>query len=57
MQYIFSLKGLDLWQTIKKKLAHGTKVIEVTSDKLLSIVLPVPPLHVQREIVHIWITL
>ena len=37
----------------KKKLAHGTKVIEVTPDKLLSIVLPVPPLQVQREIVHI----
>lgn len=37
----------------KKKLAHGTKVIEVTPDKLTSIKLPVPPLEVQREIVHI----
>lgn len=37
----------------KKKFAHGTKVIEVTPDKLTSIKLPVPPLEVQREIVHI----
>lgn len=37
----------------KKKLAHGTKVIEVTPDKLTSIKLPVPPLEVQREIVHV----
>lgn len=37
----------------KVKLAHGTKVIEVTPDKLLSIEIPVPPLPVQEEIVHI----
>ena len=37
----------------KRKLAHGTKVIEVTPDTLKSIELPVPPLEVQREIVHI----
>lgn len=37
----------------KTKLAHGTKVIEVTPDKLLDITLPVPPLEVQREIVRI----
>ena len=37
----------------KRKLAHGTKVIEVTPDTLKSIKLPVPPLEVQREIVHI----
>ena len=39
--------------TQKKKLAHGTKVIEVTPDKLCEITLPVPPLPVQREIVRI----
>lgn len=39
--------------TQKRKLAHGTKVIEVTPDTLKSIKLPVPPLEVQREIVHI----
>lgn len=37
----------------KVKLAHGTKVIEVTPDKLGDVKLPVPPLEVQREIVHI----
>ena len=37
----------------KKKLAHGTKVIEVTPDKLSSVVIPVPPLLIQDEIVSI----
>lgn len=37
----------------KKKLAHGTKVIEVTPDKLTNIVIPVPPLEIQEEIVRI----
>ena len=37
----------------KRKLAHGTKVIEVTPSSLSDVVLPVPPLEVQREIVHI----
>ncbi len=37
----------------KTKLAHGTKVIEVTPDKLLDITLPVPPMPVQSEIVRI----
>ena len=37
----------------KVKLAHGTKVIEVTPDKLGDVRLPVPPLEVQREIVRI----
>ena len=36
----------------KVKLAHGTKVIEVTPDKLGDVKLPVPPLEVQREIVR-----
>ena len=37
----------------KRKLAHGTKVIEVTPDKLASVKIPLPPIEVQREIVHI----
>lgn len=37
----------------KKKLAHGTKVIEVTPDKLNDILIPVPPLSVQENIVKI----
>jgi len=37
----------------KKKYARGAKVIEMQSDKLLSILIPVPPLPVQEEIVRI----
>lgn len=37
----------------KKKIAHGTKVIEVTPDKLGNICVPLPPLPVQAEIVRI----
>ena len=37
----------------KRKLAHGTKVIEVTPDALVDITLPLPPIEVQREIVRI----
>lgn len=37
----------------KRKLAHGTKVIEVTPDTLSNVRIPVPPLEVQREIVRI----
>ena len=37
----------------KAKLAHGTKVIEVTPDKLNVVIVPVPPLEVQREIVRV----
>ena len=37
----------------KRRLAHGTKVMEVTPDTLKSIKLPVPPLEVQRVIVRI----
>ena len=37
----------------KQKLAHGTKVIEVTPDKLNGVTVPVPPLEVQREIVRV----
>ena len=37
----------------KRKLAHGTKVIEVTPDALVDIALPVPPVEIQCEIVCI----
>ena len=37
----------------KKRLAHGTKVIEVTPKNLLDVLIPVPPLEIQREIVQI----
>ena len=37
----------------KKKLAHGTKVIEVTPDKLLDIVIPLPSMEEQERIVNI----
>lgn len=41
------------FQARKNRLAHGTKVMEVTPSKLADIVLPVPPLPIQREIVRI----
>lgn len=37
----------------KRKLAHGTKVIDVTPKKLEDVVLPVPPLEIQREVVEV----
>jgi type I restriction enzyme S subunit len=37
----------------KKKLAHGVKVIEVTPDKLLNVVLPLPSIQEQERIVAI----
>lgn len=37
----------------KKRLAHGTKVIEVTPNALYDIVIPLPPLEEQKRIVEI----
>ena len=37
----------------KKKLATGTKVIDVSAKKLEQVIVPVPPLEIQREIVRI----
>lgn len=37
----------------KRKLAHGTKVIEVKPDSLKDVLIPLPPLEVQAEIVKI----
>ena len=43
----------SMFFTQKVKLAHGTKVIEVTPDKLNNIFIPIPPLPIQQEIVRI----
>jgi type I restriction enzyme S subunit len=37
----------------KRKIAHGTKVIEVTPSKLEDILIPIPPLEEQARIVGI----
>lgn len=37
----------------KEKLAHGTKVIEVTPDKLNDVIIPLPTLEKQKEIVDV----
>ena len=37
----------------KRKLAHGTKVIEITPSDLLNVTIPVQPLEVQNQIVQI----
>ncbi len=37
----------------KKKLAHGTKVIEVTPSKLVDIEIPIPSLEEQNKVVDI----
>ena len=37
----------------KRVLAHGTKVIEVTTSKLGQVEIPIPPLPIQQEIVRI----
>ena len=50
LSYWFSTK--DFFKQ-KKKLAHGTKVIEVTPDKLNDIVVPLPSLEEQQRIVDI----
>ena len=37
----------------KKKLATGTKVIDVSAKQLAKVKIPIPPLEVQREIVKV----
>ena len=37
----------------KRKLAHGTKVIEVTPDKLNDVIISLPTLEKQKEIVEV----
>ena len=43
----------SMFFTQKRKLAQGTKVIEVSPNKLNKITIPLPPLEVQAEIVRI----
>lgn len=43
----------EMFAAQKRKIAHGTKVIEVTPDKLADIIIPLPPLPIQEEIVRI----
>lgn len=43
----------EMFATQKRKLVHGTKVMEVTPDTLNTVSIPVPPLPVQAEIVRI----
>ena len=43
----------EMFSAQKRKIAHGTKVIEVAPAKLSNVVLPIPPLPVQSEIVRI----
>ncbi|WP_206157041.1 restriction endonuclease subunit S [Baileyella intestinalis] len=52
-KYLSYYLNSNLFYKQKVKLAHGTKVIEVTPSALDAILLPVPPLEVQREIVRI----
>lgn len=49
---VYWLSSIMFYQQ-KVKIAHGTKVIEVAPARLADIILPVPPLPVQREIVRI----
>ncbi len=43
----------DMFFSQKRKIANGTKVIEVSPQKLENIIIPVPPMEVQTEIVRI----
>lgn len=43
----------DDFNSQKKKIAHGTKVIEVSPKDLENILVPIPPVEVQNEIVRI----
>ena len=43
----------EMFAVQKRKLVHGTKVMEVTPDTLKAVTIPVPPLEVQSEIVRI----
>ena len=52
-KYLVYYLHSEMFFAQKRKIAHGTKVIEVTPDKLNGIIIPLPPLEVQREIVRI----
>lgn len=50
LSYWFQSPG---FQTQKRRLATGTKVIDVSARQLEGVKVPVPPLEIQREIVRI----
>lgn len=52
-KYLTYFFQTEMFASQKRKLAHGTKVIEVTPDRLKIIKLPLPPLPIQQEIVRI----
>ena len=49
-RYLAYYFGTSMFFAQKRKYAHGTKVIEVSPAKLADIVIPTPPIEVQREI-------
>lgn len=52
-KYLVYYLQSSLFYKQKTKLVHGTKVMEVSPNSLLDIVIPFPPLTIQREIVRI----
>ncbi len=52
-KYLVYYFHTQMFATQKRKLVHGTKVMEVTPDTLKAVTIPVPPLEVQSEIVKI----
>ena len=52
-KYLVYYLSSQMFQDQKRKIAHGTKVIEVSPAKLNEVKVAVPPLEIQREIVHI----
>lgn len=52
-KYLCYFFHTEMFAAQKRKIAHGTKVIEVTPDKLSDIIIPLPPLPIQEAIVRI----
>ena len=52
-KYLAYYFNSNMFFSQKRKIAHGTKVMEVTPDTLNEIIIPVPPLDIQNKIVDI----
>lgn len=52
-KYVAYFFQTEWFQSQKRKYAYGTKVIDIKPDNIGKIVIPVPPLPVQEEIVRI----
>ena len=50
-KYLIYYFHSEMFQKQKRRLVHGTKVMEVTPDHLTKVKIPVPPLEIQEEIV------